>query len=205
MRSQPPTYQESLNALSSGLFAQWPRKIQETALKTPNGKSRHTVLHEAALLGILQKIPNAHLNDTTLCRSNQNSHTPVHLAATNGHLNQFPKGALTKKNLLKTNLLGQNSLHKAAQWDHLDQIPPEFLTEENLLLPDNNGDSPLSWYSLPKTLKKLHEKIPHATLKALLKNPKTPAGPREWIKREIKNLEKENLRKILADTQHPCL
>jgi len=89
-----PDYTKTCEAIRYGLFAQWPKNIQERGLKTIAPWSLST------------------------CRT-----TPFHWAAEAGHLSQIPKEFLTEKALLTPDDKGRTPLHYAARESHLDQTP----------------------------------------------------------------------------------
>lgn len=195
------TYTQVIAALKDGHFHEWPKKVQEEALRT-RGPKGWTPLHHAAENGLLAQIPKEILNQNTLLHPDDLGWTPFHLAVESKSLEEIPRDLLTKENFLTPTLYGFTPLHSAAEKGILEQLPLDILTEDHLLFEDAEGWSPLHYAARDNSLKTLPIKLSMPTLKKLLECRQCSELSRAWI---IAEIQKERLRATLKSADHPDL
>jgi hypothetical protein len=98
-------------------------------------------------------------------------------------------------------------LHYAASTGLLTQIPKDLLTEEGLLTPNRRNCTPLGMTSTKEGLEWLNQnvKISTQSLKKLLSCEMTSKAAGQWVKKEILERNKTEVRKALKNCEHPAL
>lgn len=95
-----------------------------------------------------------------------------------------------------------STLHFAAREGLLNQISPEILTEDLLLIPNKYGWNGMQLAAHLGHLHQIPFPISQKTLLDLLKNPETSRESKKWIQKEI---QKEELRRSIKNSNHPAL
>jgi hypothetical protein len=132
-----------------------------------------TLLHDAALTGILRSLPPETLTRDAFLVRDHNGITPLHLAAMSGYLEQVPASVLHDRAAMLTPSTRYEAtpLHLAAQWGNLHQIPKELLADRAAMLtPDRGGTTPLHLAAYKGGLKLVPVSILHDATAMLLKD-----------------------------------
>jgi ankyrin repeat protein len=135
------TYNESVNALQTNTFNQWPSETQRQCLRLSDGTD--AVIHYAVRYRHIQNISPESLSTDLLETPNAHQHTPLHYAAERGLLNTIPQHLIRTKGILWPSRDKTTPLHLAAQYNFLHHVPTRLLTKKAILTKDTHEITPL--------------------------------------------------------------